>query len=114
MQDNLYRASDELLGKFAPDGSPVWSVPIDGLARTPQFLPDGNLILFTWNAWVYVVDPADGTVLMSRNIAPWRTFPPDPICLTTGEPSDCAFVSVTAVDARKGIVFNTYTTTNVE
>jgi len=52
------------------------------------------------------VSPDDGTVLLERDILPWRTFPDDPACLSGGALSDCAYLSAPAVDPVKNVIYN--------
>ncbi|MEL7450421.1 MAG: PQQ-binding-like beta-propeller repeat protein [Pseudomonadota bacterium] len=104
---NLYLPANELLSKLTPQGQRLWTLPLRGLARSAQFLPDGNLVLFTWRGWAYVVEPANGAVLSERNLTPLRSYPDTPNCLAAGEKSDCSFINAPAIDPFNALIYNT-------
>lgn len=98
--DNFYLSAGNLIAKFAPDGTELWRTPIAGFTAGPQFLPSGLMVLFTWNAVAYVIDPADGAVVLEQTLAPGRPFPQNPNCLNGGRPASCAYVQPLAVDGE--------------
>jgi hypothetical protein len=102
-----YLATEAGLSKYSSKGELQWRVPTKGLARGPQFLGDGNIVLFTWNGWAYVVSPA-GEVVLEKNTTPGRTYPADPTCLRPVTPgSDCSYIGPPAVDVYDDIVYAT-------
>ncbi|MEO0421916.1 MAG: PQQ-binding-like beta-propeller repeat protein [Pseudomonadota bacterium] len=106
---NFYVTAQEAITKFAPDGSVLWSTPVIGLSRGAQFLPDGRLVMFTWNAQAYILDPADGTVLGEQQLSPNRNFPATPNCLLGGAEAACAYASAIAVESNDGTVYASLT-----
>ncbi|MEM9055982.1 MAG: PQQ-binding-like beta-propeller repeat protein [Pseudomonadota bacterium] len=106
---DIYTASGEYVTRISPEGQIIWRLVNPGFARSPQFLPDGNLIIYTWNGWERIVS-RDGALLWDHRLTGNRTYPSEPICLSTGQPSDCAFVGVPAVDPVNNVVYSSYTT----
>ena len=39
-------------------------------------------------------------MLLEKNLTPWRTYPDEPSCFSSGITSGCAFSEAPAVDAR--------------
>jgi len=109
---NLYFASKTHLYKFDSDGNELWKQTIKGLPRSLQRAPDGGLIFFTWNGWAHVADPSDGTLKLTQELTPGRTFPPDFECLKTGVIEDCAYIDAPAIDPDQARVYQTLTTVN--
>ncbi len=110
--DNFYVTANEAVTKFAPDGTLLWSTPVIGLSRGAQFLPDGRLVLFTWNAQLYILDPTDGAVLGEQQLSPNRNFPATPNCLAGGAEASCAYASAIAVESADGTVYASLTRGN--
>lgn len=105
---DFFFAGADRVGRYLADGTQLWTAPIRGVPTSFQFAPDGNLVLFSWNGWAYIVDPETGNVLRERNMAEGRTFPDKPYCLVLGGSPDCAYVNTPAVDPFKGVIYNTY------
>ncbi|MEL7451528.1 MAG: hypothetical protein AAFN78_20125 [Pseudomonadota bacterium] len=106
---DIFTVSGEYVSRITPEGQIVWRLANPGFARSPQFLPDGNLIIYTWNGWERIVS-RDGELLWDHRLTGNRSFPSEPICLSSGQPSDCAFVGVPAVDPTQNRVYSSYTT----
>jgi len=105
---NVFLAGDDIMAKYTPDGQQLWSVPIAGVPISAQFAPDGNLIFFSWNGWVYIVEPDSGTVLLEKLLLGFRTFPNAPYCLSAGIVPACAYAHAPAVDPSAAVVYVTY------
>ncbi|MEO0974281.1 MAG: PQQ-binding-like beta-propeller repeat protein, partial [Pseudomonadota bacterium] len=104
--DSFFVSAQNLIAKYAPDGSQLWSTPLAGYSvGGAQFLPNGLMILFTWNGFAYVIDPTNGGIVLEQNLTPNRTYPAGPACLVGGAPSTCAYTEAPAVDGTSGTIF---------
>lgn len=104
---DYYVPANEAVSKFDASGTRLWRITTQGVARSAQFTPDGDILFFTWNGWAYVVSPS-GSLLLEKNLTPGRVFPADPSCLKPGTlTSDCAYVGPPAVDAHTSRVYAT-------
>lgn len=106
----LYVADSRSLSKLTPRGELRWRIPVNGAGPTaPQFTPDGKILLMTSTAWVYVVEPASGTVLLELNLTPDRVYPePDPGGILDGDTPAYAFVNMPAVDPTRSLIYQTF------
>ncbi|MBT1191443.1 outer membrane protein assembly factor BamB family protein [Rhodococcoides kroppenstedtii] len=74
---NLYAGEDGAVVSVNPNGQTRWLTPVYGVPRTPQFLPDGNLLAITQFGQVNVLSNQSG-----RPEAPILDLVPTPDPLT--------------------------------
>lgn len=103
--------------RYSPQGVPRWSQPTPVAGETPaspQFLSDGNLLLMTWNGWIYVVNSQNGTILWQANMTPNRVYPnPYPLfCEENSSTGECSFSSAPAVDPFTNSIYETFNDSN--
>ena len=109
---DYYVSTEGAMNKLDSDGNLIWSTPIEGFTRSPQFTSTDKLIFLTWNGWVYVMEPSDGTILMGRTMTGWRNYPATASCAISGINEECAYVRAPAYDPATDMLFATFSRTD--
>jgi outer membrane protein assembly factor BamB len=107
--DFLY-AADTQIARFSRTGKTVWRAAVRGLTRGLQVLPDGSVLVMTYNGWAQVFDAATGGLRSEQNLTPQRRYPTRPTCLSDGNTAKCAYIDVAAIDRSRARVFASYAT----
>lgn len=113
---NLYAGDDGSMSSINPNGQLRWRTPVYGVPRTPQFLPDGNVLVMTQFGQTNVLSNQTGVA-----VAPILDLVPPPLpldspnaelrpandglltCLVGGP--DCAVAASPAVDPNSSTVY---------
>ncbi|MDQ1201265.1 PQQ-binding-like beta-propeller repeat protein [Rhodococcus sp. SORGH_AS_0303] len=113
---NLYAGDDGSMSSINQNGQLRWRTPVYGVPRTPQFLPDGNVLVVTQFGQINVLSNQTGNA-----VAPVLDLNPNPTPLdapnTTLRPADdgllaclgggpdCAVAAAPAVDLESSTVY---------
>ncbi|MEM9386759.1 MAG: PQQ-binding-like beta-propeller repeat protein [Pseudomonadota bacterium] len=103
---DIYIAAESAVTKLDAQGNVLWQTPTAGLARAPAFAPDGNLLLFTWNGWGYVIAPRTGDVLLERRLVQrevGETFS----CVALDQPNLCIYLTAPVVNGKANRIYVT-------
>lgn len=108
---DLYLPCQKFISKFTSTGQILWKTKIKGNPSSgAQFTPDGKIIFFSWNGWVYVINPVNGNILLEKNLTPNRNYPSNPpgSCLAKGDSQECAFANTSSVNPFTNFIYQTY------
>jgi outer membrane protein assembly factor BamB len=114
-EGRAFLSDDQTMYAFLPDGSTLWSTPIDGVPLSSQFTPDGKLLFITHVGRLYLLDRDTGaSVIPMIDLAPGLVYRPGDgatACMK-GKP-ECPAANTLAIDQRSGRFYFTFWTPGV-